>query len=437
MAPGYEQFYDDFSRALRGEKPHYLTGVDLERHIPASANKHMLENAALAISQPAQAPRVFDLWGEWYVTRPLHENEETTSSESYRPAIDYPTLALAGSAFDCGREVLGELFLDRARASLSDLGLSVGCAPPRKIRDEGIPGKRCVLVGDGTANGLKGNPTFPVVTGVGKRGNVRADTPQGNLGPWHYLYQEAQAVMLAQALGLGYSVQAYKRFHGDFEQILRRWPRMRRWGFSSADLEVLRAYFADPANAGPARQVHAWAALHPSNEGRLRVRGRDRSIESIALQLGDSSTGGVAINAQRSDGVTFRTSCDTGTRYPQDIQPQLAEIAGNRIRCYWRDHPDVEMSIARVVTVEAWRSLISPAGSAFITDGAEPEPIPPRPSPGPGPDPGPLPPGAGPLVYLGPGAQPGESVYGSRSAATTITLIHGDAEFPKRWIAKG
>ena len=434
MAAGYEEFYDDFSRALRGEKPHHLTGVDLEHHVPASANKHMLENAALAISQPAQAPRVLDQWGEWYVTRPLHENEETTSSESYRPAIDFPTLSLAGVATDHGRGVLAEAFLDRARASNSDLALSLGCAPPRKVRDEGTPGERCVLAGDGVQVQLKGNPTFPVVTGVGARGHVRRDTPQGNLGPWNYLYQEIQAVMLAQALGLGYSTKAYKRQHGDFEQILRRWPGMRRWGFSAADLAVLRAYYANVADAVAARQVHAWAARFPSNQGRLRIRGTDRSIESLALQLGKSSTGGLALNAQRADGVTFRTSCDTGTRFQRDIQKQLAEVAAGRLRCYWPDFPGVEMHFPRVVAVEAWSSLISPSGSAFIADGAEPGPTPPNPSPGPGPGPSPRPPaGGGSLEYLGPGGRPGEFVYGSRSSTARLEPMHGDQVHPKRW----
>lgn len=434
----YEEFYSDFSRALAGLRPRHLTGVDLERHVPGSANKHMLENVALAISSPRDAPRVLD-WGEWYSTRPLHENEETTASESYRPAIDFPTYALAGVAFDYGRATLGEVLLDRSRASLSDLLLSLGCAPPRLVRDEGTPGERCVLVGDGPFFPLEGAPQFPAVLGVGKRGNVRADTPNGNLGPWHYLYQRIQSVMIAQALGKPYRESAYGRQSGDFAQIMRRWPSMRRWGFSAADLEVALAYFANPADVAAARRIHAWAARFPSNEGRLRIRGTDGAIESLALELGKSSTGGIAINAQRADGVTFRTSCDTGTRFKHDIQRQAAEVAGDRLRCFWTDQPSVEMAIARVVHTEAWRSVISPAGSAFLTDGAEPGPTPQEPA-GPSPEPVPTPPpGDGPLVYLGPGAQPGESVYGSRSATTTIVPIHGEpgAGFPKRWIAKG
>lgn len=425
----YEEFYDDFERALAGFRPLNLTGVDLEHHTPGSANKHLLENAALAISTPSKASQVLG-WLPWYSTRPLHENEATTCSESYRPGIDYPTLALAGFAFDHGQHALSETLLDRSRASICDLLLSVGVLPPRVVRDEGIPGQRGVLVGDGPFTPLPGSDV-PAILGVGMRGHVRADTPQGNLGPWRYLYQRVQAVMVCQALGLAYRSAGFLRHHEVFENIVRRWPLMRRWGFSEADRLVARAYLENPADPIAARQIHDWAAMFPSNQGRLRVRGTDRAVESVALELGSSSTGGVAINCQRADGVTFRASSDTGTRFKGDIRPQTAEIVGGRIRCCWVGNPSSELSIARVVKEEAWVSIISPLGNTFSVRGSQPSPQPLQPIPTP-------PAGTGGLLLddLGP-AGPGERLYGSKNPKLTIREIHGDAAsgYPKRWIA--
>ncbi len=435
MAANYEDFYADFSAALAtGAKPKYPEGQNLSKTVPASANKHMLANAALALSTPSAAPQVLD-WLGWRAYRPLHENEQTTPSESYRPAIDYPTLALAGYAGDQGRADLQNVLLDTCRASICDLFLSLGCAQPRVVQDEGTPGERCVLVGDGNFTPLKGSQ-MPAVLGMGKRGYVRADTPQGNLGPWHYLYQRVQTVMLAQVLNKPYAAGPWTypngHAHDDFHHILRRWPQMRRWGFSAADLQVAVAYFANPADVGLAQQIHNWAALHPSDESRMRIRGTDRAVESLALYMGSSSTGGLAINAQRADGVTFRTSADTGTRFKNDIREQQSEIAGDRLRCWWVKDPGVEMSIARVVSQEAWRSIISPTGSTFMP-GGNPMPRPPQPGPGPSPEPPTL--GAGHLTYLGP-AGPGESLYGSKNPKTIVRQIHGEGEWVGRWIAE-
>jgi hypothetical protein len=362
----YEKSFEDFEDALAGRKPTYLGDVNLRQVVPGSANMHMLENAALGISSSRDRRLVLD-WARWYVHRPLHENEATTASESYRPAITLPSYALAGVALNGGDQALSRAFCDRTRADLCDLLLSIGCAPALEVQDEGTPGRRVILIGGGDPVPLAGNPDFPALLLVGKRGHVRADTASGHNGPFHYLYANAMRVMLAQLLGKPYNPSAGRRVLDCFLAIRRLWPTLPLYGFSPAELLVARAFAADPKRADLAAQIHAWAALYPSAEGRRRVRGTDGAIESIALELGSSSTGGVAINVQRADGVTFRTSCDNGGRGKGDIRVQRAEVVGNRIRCWYVDQPAVEMFVNRVVTREAWRSTILPnGGSSFI-----------------------------------------------------------------------
>jgi hypothetical protein len=368
----FEQFKEDFLDALERRKPKYLTGVDLQQHVPGSANKHLLENAALAISSPKDVVRVLD-WAAWYVTRPLHENEETTPSESYRTAIAYPTLAIAGVAEGAGRSELADALLDRSRADISDLALSASTSPPRRVDDHGEVGSFVVLRGNGPQAPVPGSDgRLPYIAAVGKRGHVRASigppaaAALGSRfsGPFEYLYEHGLSVMLAQAVGFQYSTKVFDWQHRAHDAILRRWPGLRVWGFEREDADLLIDYLAAPADPVLALQVHRWAAAYPSNEERRRVRDRDGTILSVAGKLGKSSTGGLAVNVGWPDGRILRTSLDNGSRGELDVRPQTTTIDGASVIMRY-DDGSASKSIDNPIRHRAWESVISTSRVVF------------------------------------------------------------------------
>lgn len=352
--------------AVRGNKPKDLAGVNLEKHAQASANIHLMYNAALGLSVPARRQDVVD-WLRWYVDQPLHENEATTPSESYRMAISYSTLALSVVARLAGDSELCRRVVARCKADISNLILAVGMSAPREVKDEGKPGKPVVLHGNGKLVPAKkrksSDPDLPYVAEVGKRGHVRERRAGGGFtGPFHYKYEYSLSVMVAQAASLPYRGSFYKWEHEVYEKLVNRWEAPPYWGMNH---ETVLSFLRHPMDTIQARFFHNLAAEFPSNEGRSRVRKVDGTIECIANTLGDSSTGGLAINTCDPNGFTYRTSCDNGSRGQQDISPQHSYITSTALVCEYNNRPG-RMEVPRQGGMDvAWSSYIGPDMDRF------------------------------------------------------------------------
>lgn len=361
--------------ALRGRRPahDFAPWVSLDRTVPASANKHPMANVALALTEPGKRHSVLT-WADWYTGRPLHENEALTPSESYRPDIDLATYALSGIALDAGRLDLSARLLERARAGVAYLLLGAGPQPPRDVRDHGTPGRAMIVVGDGPFNPLPGTGgRVPYIAQAGKRGHVRADLRDSGqradggvssfAGPWSYTRAWALSAMVAQAAGRPYDGNKVAWEHGCFVEIRRRWPELPAWGFGPAQRAIALDYLGNLSDPDAARAVAALAgAARPALPFDF-VRYTDRSIVAVALELDESSTGGVAINAQLADGRIFRASADTGGRARDDIRRQRVTETIGGFECAWTDGggPALRVEKPRGVA-EAWRVRVRPTG---------------------------------------------------------------------------
>lgn len=374
----------------------YAAWVSLGRTVPASANKHLLANPTLALDQPSQVEPVLN-WARWYATRPLHENEALSPSESYRLAMDLGTYALAGIAREAGEGELSAALLARARSSIAYLLLGAGVAAAREVRDHGQPGRAMVVVGDGRPLPVKGSTALPYIAQAGKRGHVRADlrdvgeSVEGGssfAGNWQYTAARALSVLVAQALGLRYDGRGMHEWEFRcFSAIRKRWPSLPPWGFAGVEADAARAYLRDPTDADLAYQIHQLADNFQPALPFDFVRYLDGSIFVVALELDESSTGGVAINAQTADGKTYRASADTGGRAKDDVRRQRVHEAPGGFECFWVDSPGQTLRVLKPAGVaEAWRARVRPGGNSFSVGGRDPlddtQPLPPTDIPG-------------------------------------------------------
>lgn len=391
----FEEFKAGFLAALRREPTHdHEQGIDFKHYRPASANKHLLGNAAAGLiaydRHDASGLVEFFDWLEWYAHHEtLHANEATTPSESYRTAIDYPTWVCAGLAQATGRaELAGKLFA-RSRASLAHLALGVGTRPPRKVRDHGTPGTVFVLWGDGEPDPVPGSGGgVPFVAQAGQRGKVRAADnviPGGTKfdGKFHYTNAWALSVMLGQPLGWPYKEETFKLEAQAWEAIRRRWPAIPVWGLSATDLATLRSFVGHPTDVRLARSVWQWACACPPSEGRLYVRHVDGGVEAVAVELGDSSTDGVAVRQAWADGRTALAGASSGSRNQQEIARQMVNVDGEDWLCSIPS-TGASLRIQRMRAPEAWSALIGPScGFSSPEDVAPDPPAPPKPTPKP------------------------------------------------------
>lgn len=385
----YGELIECLEAVCSGQKPKhdYSIWIDLEPHVPASANKHLLAiatHAWLGHDLPAIAA-----WARWYVDRPLHESESLTGSGSYRKAIDLATYVIGCALLAGGWIEEGRGMLSRCAASIAFLALGAGTGPARKIRDQGTPGTPLLLVGDGAPEPVKeSGGKIPFVAVAGKRSHVRARLDQtigGShfCGDFEYTSALTCSVLLAQALGVPYSAKAYSFEAIVFDALRRRWPEAPVWGLAFAERVFIRSLVSRPTDAATARQVAEIAANHPPALPVVYDRYEDGSIFAVMLALSDSSTGGRAIAAQRgADGTTYLASADTGGRGANDVKPQKAWETELAWCCQHLEGGPV-FAVPKPSAARAWRADFEPGeGLTFIAGSGATQPQPEQPIPG-------------------------------------------------------
>lgn len=381
------QLREEALRALRtglANPSVYEPWLILRNESPASSNKGVLANVAGALADPRQLRDPILRWSEWWVDQPLHEREALTPSGSYRPDMDLGAWALAGIALDAGATVLASRLLNRSRAGVAYLLLGAGLAPTRAITDHGEPGRAMVVIGNGKLLPLPGSGgRVPRIVQAGKRGHVRADLRdvgervEGGssfAGAWMYESGWSLSVMVAQALGMPYDGARVAWEHGAFVECRRRWPGLPPYGFGTTERAAGRDLLANLADPEAARRISKLAAKSLPALPFEFIRYSDRSAVVIANELDESSTGGVAIAAQWSNGNWLHASCDTGGRARDDIRAQrVIETAGG-FECFHIENPTKRLLVEKPRgVVEVWRAIVRPLdGIAFSVGGRPP-----------------------------------------------------------------
>lgn len=381
------QLREEALRAMRSGQADpsvYEPWLILRNESPASSNKGVLADITGALADPRRLRDPVLGWAEWWVGQPLHEREALTPSGSYRPDMDIGAWVLAGIALDAGATVLASRLLDRSRAGLSYLLLGAGLAPTRAITDHGIPGTAMIVIGNGKLLPLPGSGgRAPRIIQAGKRGHVRADLRdvgervEGGssfAGAWMYESGWSLSAMVAQALGMPYDGKPVSWEHGMFVECRRRWPSLPPYGYGSAERSDGRDLLANLADPDAARRIVKLAAEALPALPFEFVRYSDRSIVVVANELDESSTGGVAIAAQWSNGNWLHASCDTGGRAKDDIRAQRVVEVGGAFECFHVDRPDKRLRVVKPRGVaEAWRAIVRPLdGIAFSVGGRPP-----------------------------------------------------------------
>jgi len=354
------QLREEALRAMRSGQADpsvYEPWLILRNESPASSNKGVLADITGALADPRRLRDPVLGWAEWWVGQPLHEREALTPSGSYRPDMDIGAWVLAGIALDAGATVLASRLLDRSRAGLSYLLLGAGLAPTRAITDHGIPGTAMIVIGNGKLLPLPGSGgRAPRIIQAGKRGHVRADLRdvgervEGGssfAGAWMYESGWSLSAMVAQALGMPYDGKPVSWEHGMFVECRRRWPSLPPYGYGSAERSDGRDLLANLADPDAARRIVKLAAEALPALPFEFVRYSDRSIVVVANELDESSTGGVAIAAQWSNGNWLHASCDTGGRAKDDIRAQRVVEVGGAFECFHVDRPDKRLRVVK------------------------------------------------------------------------------------------
>lgn len=363
----------------------YEPWLILRNESPPSSNKGVLANIAGAVADRRQLRDPVLGWSEWWVDQPLHEREALSPSGSYRPDMDIGAWALAGIALDAGQTILAERLLARSRAGLSYLLLGAGLAPTRAISDHGVPGRAMVVIGNGKLLPLPGSGgRVPRIVQAGKRGHVRTDLRDSGeaegvegsafAGAWLYESGWSLSVMVAQALGMPYDGKPVAWEHGMFTECRRRWPSLPPYGYGSAERAAGRDLLANLSDPEAARRISKLAAAALPALPFEFVRYSDRSAIVVANELDESSTGGVAIAAQWSNGNWLHASCDTGGRARDDIRAQKVVEVGGAFECFHVERPDKRLRVEKPRGVaEVWRAIVRPMdGIAFSVGGRPP-----------------------------------------------------------------
>lgn len=394
----YGELCDMHLEACAGGHPKdHLVWVDWTDTEHASDNKYLIANSIETVM--GRSINECETFSSYLAKRPLHEDETTTQSGSYRKAIDGSTLDMGAAMRSRGRDAAAQRFLSRTRASMAHLLFGYGPDLPRELIDQGVPGVPSVLIGSGQRKPLRGDPQGKTkyIVGVGQRSHVRArmdDVVGGSHFHGHFEYTEAEElrVMLAQLLGHPYEAKVYKYEHAVYNWAFAH--GVPYWGLSPEERGVAIRFAMNPLDISLAQQVALFAAeclpaLHIRYD-----RYQDGSVFAIAFTLKQSSTGGLAVAGQYADGRTVRMSADDGGRAKGSVKPQIAWDDSTHYYCQYRDggpilkvrKPDSPLAYSVDVVPNEGVHVVRRGGS-IVTPTPTPAPAPaPAPQPHPASD---------------------------------------------------
>lgn len=291
-------------------------------------------------------------WCDQYLSRaPLHENEALSSNTVYRERMDVGTYALALLAHLAGRTALRDQLYGRLRASVAWCLLGAHQGPARRlVKDNPQPIDRPhVLLADGPLYPIPGGgAAVPYIAGVGMRGWVRDVGTSGHSGPFTCLDGRSRQAMIAQVLGLSYSI----KFFGPDVATLIQTHNLPPWGLTPQEIALVRAYLADATDPALASEIHSWTLPCLPDLPFTYVRRASATVECIMRHSADSSTGAKMVEICFADGTCAMASADNGQRGGEKDaklhhQPQEAVEMATFWHCTWTSGQGVSIDVPR------------------------------------------------------------------------------------------
>lgn len=367
--------------ALRGGDPPrewYEGNLDLDRGMSGSANHKLQCNPAEALAalnsrKPARVSAVLD-WCEFYVTQPLHENEDMTPSSAYRPAITNGTWLLAGVAHEADRGALRDALLLRSRADVAHMISGAANGPARVVREHYLNAQNVahLFTGDGPRlPSIKGGKQ-PYFAQAGKRVHVREGGSGNHTGPLQGTGNVSIACIVAQVTG-DFCPPAFRELFG---AARRRWPGLPPFGFSPSDVAVARAFIASPTEAVTAQAIYKMARVARPRHAVNVAHYDDGGVAFWLDTIDNSSTGARMFDIVHADGTHYIGSADTAHRDndhgdpTDDVRSQVCVERAGTLATRWSGGGGVEIVAPLPAGREVHRMRYWRDGSTFLVGGA-------------------------------------------------------------------